>query len=162
MAKRFFYSWQFLFGCLLFTCVAACKKENAIIVGRVELAMLDSVNKLRATGCTCGTVFMPPAKKLMWNYNLAIAAQVHALDMNNNNYFDHISPTGTSPIQRAIAAGYTGQYIGENIAKGYTTIGQVMQAWKKSDDHCKAMMDTLYVEMGAYSYNGYWVQEFGR
>jgi hypothetical protein len=163
MVKLFLYcirqSLFFLMSCIILT---ACKKENAITTGHLELSMLDSVNKLRVSGCTCGTDFMPPAKKLIWNNNLATAAQGHALDMYNNNYFDHISPAGTSPIQRAIVAGYTGQYVGENIAKGYTTIGQVMQAWKKSDDHCKAMMDTLYVEMGAYSYNGYWVQEFGR
>jgi len=161
-AKGYIKTRRFLFFYLLCIMLMACKKENAITTGRVELSMLDSVNRLRATGCTCGTDFMPPAKKLIWNNVLTNAAQTHAFDMYNNNYFDHISPTGTSPIQRAIAAGYTGQYVGENIAKGYTTIGQAMQAWKKSDDHCKAMMDTLYVEMGAYSYNGYWVQEFGR
>ena len=90
------------------------------------------------------------------------AAAEHAKDMYVNNYFSHISPQGTSPIQRAIQAGYTGMYVGENIAKGYTTIPDVMLAWKNSEAHCKAMMDTLYKEFGASTYNGYWVQEFGR
>jgi len=129
--------------------------------GRVELSMLDSVNKLRSKGCRCGTDTMIPVKALTWNNYLSDAAKAHAVDMYNNNYFDHISPSGTSPIQRAIAAGYTGQYIGENIGKGYGNIGDVMRAWKNSEDHCKAMMDPLYIEIGAYSYNGYWVQEFG-
>jgi uncharacterized protein YkwD len=53
-------------------------------------------------------------------------------------------------------------YVGENIAKGYTTIPEVMLAWKNSEAHCKAIMDTLYKEFGASTYNGYWVQEFGR
>jgi uncharacterized protein YkwD len=140
----------------------ACKKESPAMAGHLELSMLDSVNKLRLTGCTCGTDFMPPVKKLTWNNSLASAAQAHAVDMYSHNYFDHISPGGTSPIQRAASAGYTGMYVGENIGKGYATIGEVMQAWKKSEDHCKAMMDSLYIEMGAYSYNEYWVQEFGR
>ena len=82
--------------------------------------------------------------------------------MYNNKYFSHISPSGSSPIQRAISAGFTGQYVGENIAEGYNTTGAVMLAWKNSPEHCEAMMDTLYVEMGAYSYNGYWVEDFGR
>lgn len=131
------------------------------MVGKVELSLLDSVNKLRNKGCKCGTDTMPPVKALAWNNYLANAAKTHALDMYNNNYFDHISPSGTSPIQRATNEGYTGQYVGENIARGYNTIGDVMRAWKNSEDHCKAMMDPLYIEMGAYSYNGFWVQEFG-
>ncbi len=162
MVRRFIYGRQVLFGWIILTCFVACKKEKTVVPGHMELSMLDSVNKLRLTGCTCGTDLMPPVKKLSWNNNLASAAQAHAVDMYNNNYFDHISPGGTSPIQRAISAGYTGMYVGENIAKGYTNIGSVMQGWKNSSDHCKAMMDSLYIEMGAYSYNGYWVQEFGR
>ncbi|MCR8558998.1 CAP domain-containing protein [Mucilaginibacter sp. BJC16-A38] len=139
----------------------SCKKDQAGKSGKIELSMLDSVNKLRSRGCKCGQDSMPPVKKLTWNSVLATAAQAHATDMYTNNYFSHISPAGTSPIQRAISIGYTGQYVGENIAEGYATIGDVMLAWEKSDDHCKAMMDPLYIEMGAYSYNGYWVQEFG-
>jgi uncharacterized protein YkwD len=37
-----------------------------------------------------------------------------------------------------------------------------MLAWKNSEAHCKAMMDTLYKEFGAAEHSGYWVQEFGR
>jgi uncharacterized protein YkwD len=105
---------------------------------------------------------MPPVPPLVWNAQLGAAAAAHATDMYANNYFSHISPQGSSPIQRAQQAGYTGSYVGENIAKGYTAIGDVMLAWQLSEAHCKAMMDTLYKEMGAAKCNGYWVQEFGR
>ena len=74
----------------------------------------------------------------------------------------HISPGGTSPIQRAIVKGYTGKDVLENIAKGYTSIEPLMQAWQQSEEHCKAMMDSLQTEMGAANVNTYWVQEFGR
>ena len=139
----------------------SCKKSDMTTTGRLELSMLDSVNKLRGKGCRCGTDTMPPVRYLIWNNALASAAQAHAQDMYNNNYFDHISPNGSSPIQRAQNAGYTGQYIAENIAEGYGNIADVMSAWKSSPDHCKAMMDPLYIEMGAYSCGSYWVQEFG-
>jgi len=94
--------------------------------------MLDSVNKLRATGCTCGTDFMPPAKKLTWNNVLTNAAQALCFDMYNNNYFDYISPTGTSPIQRAIAAGYTGRYVGENIVKDTLPLARQCKPGKRA------------------------------
>lgn len=43
-----------------------------------------------------------------------------------------------------------------------TTYHPADHAWKKSEDHCKAMMDSLYVDFGAARYNTIWVQEFGR
>jgi uncharacterized protein YkwD len=104
---------------------------------------------------------MPPVKPLTWNDTLAAAAMAHARDMDAKNYFNHISPTGTSPIQRATALGYTGNYVTENIAKGYTSLELLMDAWEKSESHCRAMMDSLQTEMGAGNVNTYWVQEFG-
>jgi len=142
--------------------MSSCKKEVNAGQGRLLPEMTDSVNVLRSKGCHCGADSMPPVAPLIWNAQLAAAAAEHARDMYVNNYFSHISPQGTSPIQRAIQPGYTGMYVGENIAKGYTTISDVMLAWKNSEAHCTAMMDTLYKEFGAAEYSGYWVQEFGR
>lgn len=142
--------------------MASCKKNVDVDQSRLLPEMTDSVNVLRSKGCHCGADSMPPVAPLIWNAQLAAAAAEHARDMYVNNYFSHISPQGTSPIQRAMQAGYTGMYVGENIAKGYNTISDVMLAWKNSEAHCKAMMDTLYKEFGAAEYSGYWVQEFGR
>jgi uncharacterized protein YkwD len=124
--------------------------------------MLDQVNQLRQSGCQCGTVYMPPVPPLKWNTYLQAAAEAHAKDMYANNYFNHIAPDGSSPIQRAQDAGYTGLYVGENIARGYPTLPSVMLAWQNSESHCEAMMDSLYSEMGAGRESDYWVQEFGR
>jgi len=140
----------------------ACKKDNSIPDGEIQVSMLDSVNKIRIAGCTCGTDIMLSVPPLSWNTFLLKSAEAHAKDMYKRNYFDHISLEGTSPIQRATAHGYTGTMAGENIGKGYRTIAEVMAAWKASESHCKAMMDARYIEFGAYSYNGYWVQEFGK
>jgi uncharacterized protein YkwD len=138
----------------------ACRKETTV-EQPVKDNMLAAVNSLRQTGCTCGDTWMPPVKPLTWNDTLAAAALAHTRDMDGGNYFNHISPTGTSPIQRAMALGYTGNYVTENIAKGYTSLESLMDAWQKSESHCKAMMDSLQTEMGAGNVNTYWVQEFG-
>jgi uncharacterized protein YkwD len=137
-----------------------CRKETTV-EQPVKDDMLAAVNTMRQAGCTCGVTWMPPVKALTWNDTLAAAALAHARDMEANNYFNHISPTGTSPIQRAIALGYTGNYVTENIAKGYTSMEPLMEAWLKSEAHCKAMMDSGQTEMGAANVNTYWVQEFG-
>ena len=148
--------------CLPAVLPIACKKETALPESRLLPEMVDSVNLLRSKGCRCGTDSMPPVPPLTWNAQLGTAAAAHAKDMYLNNYFSHISPQGSSPIQRAQQAGYTGSYVGENIGRGYKTISEVMLAWQLSEAHCRAMMDTLYKEMGASQYSEYWVQEFGR
>jgi len=149
-------------GILICLSIYGCKKENNTSAEDIHAAMLADVNALRSTGCTCGTTYMPPVPPVKWNNILATAAAGHAKDMYVNNYFSHIAPNGSSPIQRAQDDGYTGMYMGENIATGYNTVAQVMDAWEKSEDHCKAMMDSTYVDFGAARYNSIWVQEFGR
>lgn len=145
---------------IIITLLAACRKD-ATVTRDIKEEMLTAVNTLRQVGCTCGNTFMPPVKPLLWNDTLAMAALAHASDMDANNYFSHISPGGTSPIQRTMALGYSGNYVSENIARGFSAVGPVMEAWKSSEDHCKAMMDSLHTHMGAANVNSYWVQEFG-
>lgn len=145
-----------LFVSLLFSC-----KKQQDDAGSESYDMLALVNNLRAQGCQCGTVFMPPVKALVWNDTLVRAALEHASDMVVNGYFSHISPSGTSPIQRTMVLGYSGNYVTENIAKGYATVADVMAAWVKSEEHCKAMMDSAHSDMGAAGDRTYWVQEFG-
>jgi uncharacterized protein YkwD len=140
---------------------AACRKETPA-AGKMEHDMLAVVNAIRTTGCTCGTTYMPPVPPLQWNDTLARAALAYAREMSANNYFSHISPTGSSPIQRAMALGYSGDYVTENIARGFSSLQSVMQGWQTSEDHCKAMMDPLQTDMGAANVNTYWVQELGR
>lgn len=138
----------------------ACRKET-IIEREIKAEMLAAVNTIRQAGCTCGVTYMPPVKPVAWNDTLAAAALAHARDMDAGNYLNHISPAGTSPIQRAIVLGYTGNYVTENIARGFTSLDAVMESWLKSDVHCKALMDSGHTHVGAANVNSYWAQEFG-
>ena len=125
-------------------------------------SVLIEINKLRATGCKCGTDDMPAVPALVSNPLLTKTATNYANDMNARNYFAHISPEGTSPIQRAAAVGYTGKYVGEVIARNYSTSSEVVIGWKNSEDHCKAMMSNTYVEMGAGKSGNIWVANLGK
>jgi len=152
---------------LLFTGILvltlSCKKNGQFVAdGVIQKSLLDSVNNLRSSGCKCGNDSMSPVAPLVWNDFLAKAAELLAKDMYSRNYFEHLSPEGTFPVQRAQAVGYTGTTVGEIIAKGYKDAGGAMSGWKASESHCKAMMEPFYLETGAYSYNGFWVQEFGK
>jgi uncharacterized protein YkwD len=67
---------------------------------------------------------------------LAVAAQRHATDMVENQYFGHDTPSSIDPFDRMEKAGYIGRGIvwnaGETIAwasGSYTTPRKVMEAW---------------------------------
>ncbi|MCD9574157.1 CAP domain-containing protein [Flavobacterium soyae] len=149
---------------LTFLLFISCSSDNDDTIDDTDVtdSVLIEINKLRATGCKCGTDDMPPVPALVSNSLLAKTAVNYAHEMNTRNFFSHISPEGTSPIQRAAAAGYTGKYVGEVIARNYSTPAEVVTGWKNSEDHCKAMMSSTYVEMGAGKSGNIWVANLGQ
>lgn len=127
----------------------------------IDLGVIAKINELRQHGCNCGTSYMPPVPNLSQNKQLQGAAQAHAQDMAQRNYFDHLSPEGGTPEERALNAGYTGDFKAENLARGYSQVDQVIAAWKSSVSHCKAMMDAKSKEAGVGTTRNYWVVTFG-
>ena len=139
-------------------------------VSAEEQSMLDAVNAFRAGTRDCGArgVFSP-APALVWNCQLESAAGGHSADMANNNFFSHTGSNGSGLGDRATAAGYNWNALGENIAAGYTSVGSVLQGWIDSDGHCANLMGASFTEMGAArrdnpasTYGSYWTQVFGR
>ncbi len=114
----------------------------------IENLMLSSINTARALSRQCGGVNYPAVLALAWNAKLETAGKTHNQDMISNNYFDHTSPTGSTPATRATSAGYVYSIIGENIAYGYPTLEAVMTGWLKSPGHCKNIMGASYTEVG--------------
>ncbi|GGH16161.1 hypothetical protein GCM10007422_38710 [Pedobacter zeae] len=147
---------------LLLILLVQCKKaEMALPEQDVDLLVIAKINELRHSGCNCGTSYMPPVPNLSQNKQLQEAAQLHAQDMAQRNYFDHLSPEGGTPEERALNAGYKGDFRAENLAKGYLQADQVIAAWKNSVSHCKAMMDAKSKEAGVGNTPNYWVVTFG-
>lgn len=103
---------------------------------------------------------------LIWNDKLAQAAEVHAKDMIDRNYFAHESPEGEDVGDRAAAAGYDWAWIGENLAKGQETPNQVVTDWMNSDGHREVLLHEKFTEIGisvriSISGSIHWVQVFG-
>lgn len=76
---------------------------------------------------------------LAWDSELCRLARQHSEDMGGRGYFDHETPEGLFPKDRARAAGLRGfRVIAENIAynKGYENPGAyAVQRWMKSSGH---------------------------
>ena len=117
--------------------------------------VLDLVNDARAAA-------NPACDPLAVDDRLAAAAQGHSDDMAANDYFDHISPDGTTPQDRAEAEGFTAP-VGENIAAGQRTPQDVMAAWMASEDHRANIVDCRYTVtgIGLNDDGWYWTQMFG-
>lgn len=123
--------------------------------------LLQLVNNVRQTGCTCGSTAMPPVAVVSWNDQLATAALNHSNDMNSNNYFSHTGSNGSTAGERITSTGYAWKAYGENIAKGYPNEQAVIDGWLNSEGHCKNIMSSLFKEMGVARAGSYWSQEFG-
>ncbi|ONH56145.1 serine protease [Frankia sp. CcI49] len=98
--------------------------------------------------------------------SLSAAAQAHSADMAANNYFSHSGLDGTSPGDRARAAGFPSSYVGENIAAGSTTPAAAIALWMGSSGHRANILNCAYTHIGVGyaeggSYRYYWTQVFG-
>lgn len=85
---------------------------------------------------------------LSLNRELTNAAKAKADNMFANNYWAHFAPDGTSPWFFIKQAGYDYSYAGENLAKGFTSTTDIVQAWINSPSHRENMLSNKYKDVG--------------
>lgn len=118
--------------------------EAAAIPGRV----LEQVNMLRSNSGN-GPLVLDPA--------LSAAAAAHSRDMAAQNRAWHFGSDGSSPLDRARRAGYSGHIIGENISESYENDIATLQAWMQARDTRDIIMDPSATALGVA-----WYQEPSR
>lgn len=79
---------------------------------------------------------------------LSDAARRKAANMFEHDYWAHFGPDGATPWSFIKAAGYNYSFAGENLAKGFTTSQDVVNAWMNSPSHRENLLSTKYKEMG--------------
>lgn len=135
-----------------------------------EADALRLINQRRAAGATCGSRgSFAAAAALSAQAQLTNAAYGHSRDMADNNYFSHTSLDGRTLGTRVSAAGYSWSSVGENIAAGYGTVQQTMDAWMASEGHCANLMAPGFTQFGlacarnsASTYGTYWTLDLAR
>jgi len=113
----------------------------------VKAAVLCLVNTARAEN---------GKEPLRANSELEQAAEGHGLEMLSVNYFDHVAPSGETPLQRIQAAGYvpgpeSGYVIGENLAWGTYSLATpqaIVSAWIASPEHLANILEGKYRDTG--------------
>ncbi|WP_225096080.1 CAP domain-containing protein [Streptomyces sp. CoH27] len=97
---------------------------------------------------------------------LTAAAQAHCADMVARDFYDHVSPGGAQPWDRAAAAGSRLRTIGENIACGQRSAAEVVAGWMNSPGHRANILKREFGHIGVGFAGGgragtYWCQLFG-
>ncbi|MET9678583.1 CAP domain-containing protein [Streptomyces sp. NPDC006482] len=97
--------------------------------------------------------------------HLRTAAQGHADDMAERDYYEHDSPEGRDAGDRITGAGYTWSTWGENIHRGPKTPARAMEDWMDSPGHRENILNCSFKDIGVgvtLTANGpWWVQNFG-
>lgn len=147
----------------------AAEAPRAVDGAAIRQEALRLVNQARASNRRCGTRAFSAAPALQLDARLNRAAEQHALSMAQQRKLQHEGIDGSTPAQRAAAAGYAWHAVGENIAAGPTTAAAVVQLWLDSPGHCANLMSPEFTQMGlAFASDNehgsgvYWAQEFGR
>lgn len=79
---------------------------------------------------------------------LSQAAGQKAQHMYNKNYWAHVAPDGTTPWVFIKNSGYEYLYAGENLARGFTSAPDVVEAWMNSPTHRDNMLSKNYEDIG--------------
>lgn len=86
--------------------------------------------------------------ELTFNELLGAAAQNKADDMANRDYWSHNTPDGKQPWDFINKEGYRYAVASENLAFGFNSASEAVDAWMKSDTHRQAMLDKAINEVG--------------
>jgi hypothetical protein len=143
----------------------ACKTRPQLVT--------EATNIHRSTPTDCGAEgSFAAAAPLQLNTELSKAAQAHAEDMRAGDFLDHTGSDGSDFVTRIERTNFEGSPRGENIASGYKSSQEVVDAWVDSDGHCAGLMNPDATKIGVgYAYEAdagpddqktYWVQVFAR
>lgn len=142
--------------CLTAALLAAPAAHAACADANVEPDVLGPYRAAQVTVCLVNAERTQRGlSKLKTNKRLVRAARRYAHTMVNRRFFDHISPSGSTPLARIKATGYlrnaSGWSIGENLAWGTGELGtpaNIVKAWMQSAGHRENILRPGFREFG--------------
>jgi uncharacterized protein YkwD len=76
------------------------------------------------------------------------AADDRLMDMEDMEYWGHVSPDGREPFVWLKPRGYDYAFAGENLASGFDTAEVLLDAWMESKGHRANILSPLYDDCG--------------
>lgn len=112
-------------------------------------SVLNMLNAMRALGAVCHqTGDAAVAAPLRWSPSLAAVAEAQSHDMAALNRMGHRDSQNRDLTERLAAMGYRFSTAAENVAVGYPSLGEVVDAWLESEPHCDNLMNAKVLELG--------------
>jgi uncharacterized protein YkwD len=116
---------------------------NLVTIRRATLCLLNAERRRRGRG------------RLRSNARLRTAAQRYAEDMVRRSFFDHVSPGGSTLVDRLRATAYVRSArswsVGENLAVAtgsLATPAAIMRGWMRSPGHRANILRRKFREVG--------------
>ena len=141
---------------------AVCLSTTAIAAGPVPCGValpvadvLQRLNAVRASGKACHAAGpMTVGTPLIWSEGLAAAAMTQSREMAVLNRMSHRDSENRNLGERLRAQGYVFTLAAENVAVGYPSLDEVVDAWLKSEGHCENLMSGAVLELGLACIDG--------
>jgi uncharacterized protein YkwD len=113
----------------------------------IRAAVLCLINRERAQNREAPLAASPQLQQ---------AAEGHSNELVSADYFEHVSPSGVTPVDRVRASGYipsenVGYVIGENLAWGTMNLAtpqSIVSAWIASPGHLANILEAQYTATG--------------
>lgn len=116
---------------------------NLSVLGRVsDIHTVDLLAETNAEREKAGL------SDLVINAQLSDAAYLKAQNMFAEQYWAHVSPSGTQPWKWFGDVGYNYSYAGENLAKNYPSSQATVNAWMGSPAHRDNILKGAYEDVG--------------
>ena len=98
--------------------------------------------------------------RLRWNDQVADVAYRHSKEMNEKQYFDHVSPV-SGTLENRLQHGNV-QYVqaGENIAAEYPDGISATMGWLNSEGHRHILLHEAFTDLGVGVYEKHYTQNF--
>ena len=124
--------------------LAACSTANVPVLPKPARTPENLTDEeiLAAINATRRANGAPP-----WTYNTRLedAARAQARLMASSDTLSH--DLGTTLRERVTAAGYLGA-VGENVAKGYSSLPAAIEGWLASSGHRSTLLSQRFTEFG--------------
>ena len=106
------------------------------------------LTELRLNGAACPSGAMAAAAPVAWNERLADAAQAQVREMARLARMSHRDGKDRGLAERLRVASYPFRIAVENVAVGFASIDDVVDAWLESEGHCENLMNAAVREFG--------------
>ncbi len=126
----------------LITIAGVEKQYPAVLGDSVSISVQDLVTYTNLKRQSNGLA------PLTLNKELSVAAGQKAQHMFAQNYWAHVAPDGTTPWVFIKDSGYEYLYAGENLARGFDSGTEVVDAWMESPTHRENLLSPNYTDIG--------------